>query len=213
MEKSSNPFFLWWFTKGHQIFYQPNGTIHHWWKWAIVGLTVRKISLWITYGGMDTSLAAALSLVKDPSKVIVLRLTPVAMLAKKHRAAVCADKCEIPDSYAIGVAEPNRLELILSVLLGKSKRFSYLTNGSPEQLFELLAKRFNKMIDLKRPILSANARLTGTCRETRINLGKNIDKETHYVKPLVYIFWFSVIKAFFCITLIYKSDGAEGRLF
>ena len=116
------------------------------------GLTGRKIIV-DTYGGYARHGGGAFS-GKDCTKVDRSAAYAARYVAKNIVAAGLADKCEIPLSYAIGVARPTS---IMVDTFGTGK-------VSDEKLVEIIREHFDlrpagiiKMLDLRRPIYKQTA--------------------------------------------------------
>ena len=116
------------------------------------GLTGRKIIV-DTYGGYARHGGGAFS-GKDCTKVDRSAAYAARYVAKNIVAAGLADKCEIPLSYAIGVAQPTS---IMADTFGTGK-------VSDEKLVEIIRENFDlrpagiiKMLNLRRPIYKQTA--------------------------------------------------------
>ena len=116
------------------------------------GLTGRKIIV-DTYGGMARHGGGAFS-GKDCTKVDRSAAYAARYVAKNLVAAGLADRCEIPLSYAIGVAVPTSINVDT---FGTGKL-------SDEKLVEIVRDNFDlrpagiiKMLDLRRPIYRSTA--------------------------------------------------------
>jgi S-adenosylmethionine synthetase len=116
------------------------------------GLTGRKIIV-DTYGGMARHGGGAFS-GKDPSKVDRSAAYAARHVAKNVVAAELAERCEIQEAYAIGVAHP------ISVMVqtfGTGKLPDARTSEIVQECFDLRPGAFRSYLDLHRPIYQKTA--------------------------------------------------------
>ena len=116
------------------------------------GLTGRKIIV-DTYGGYARHGGGAFS-GKDCTKVDRSAAYAARYVAKNIVAAGLADKCEIPLSYAIGVAQPTS---IMVDTFGTGKLSDEKLVGIIRENFDLRPAGIIKMLDLRRPIYKQTA--------------------------------------------------------
>ena len=141
-----------WMLPETKIFINPTGKFVIGGPAGDCGLTGRKIIV-DTYGGMARHGGGAFS-GKDPSKVDRSAAYAARYVAKNIVAAEIADRCEIQLSYAIGVAEPNSVNINTFETSDVSQSD---LEAAVREIFDLRPKGIIKMLDLNRPIYQDTA--------------------------------------------------------
>lgn len=135
-----------------KILINPTGNFHIWGPVGDTGLTGRKIIV-DTYGGIGKHGGGAFS-GKDPSKVDRSAAYMARYLAKNIVASGLCSKCEIQQSYAIGVAEPVSI-FIEDFWTGKIDK-NLISDFIFEQ-FDLSPNGIIRFLNLKQPIYQKTA--------------------------------------------------------
>ena len=135
------------------------------------GLTGRKIIV-DTYGGVARHGGGAFS-GKDPSKVDRSAAYACRYVAKNVVAAGLAERCEVPVSYAIGVAEPTSIHI---ETFGTGKIDADKLAVIVREHFDLRPRGIISMLDLLRPIYRKSAAYGHFGREDAGFPWENTDK-------------------------------------
>ena len=139
-------------TSGMRVFVNPSGKFVLGGPHADTGLTGRKIIV-DTYGGMARHGGGAFS-GKDPSKVDRSAAYAARWVAKHVVASGAADRCEVQEAYAIGVASPVS---VLVETFGTEHVDRQLIAKTVDEIFDLRPAAIIRDLELRRPIYQKTA--------------------------------------------------------
>ena len=159
-----------WIKEDTKIYINPTGKFVIGGPVGDCGLTGRKIIV-DTYGGMARHGGGAFS-GKDPSKVDRSAAYACRYVAKNIVAAGLAERCEVQDSYAIGIAEPTSITVDT---LGTGNLSENEISQIVRDNFDLRPKNLINLLDLKRPIYKNTASYGHFGRENKDFSWENTD--------------------------------------